>query len=128
MLYPCLIVVGPQPFIGMIFICFTLPTVSQCYNCKKSQMPSSFLGTLYKQFGVDAKGSDSSARVRSFKKALPLFYDVQLQRLAPRGHKPITVRRKERLLSVLVLCLSGLNKALPLFFVSKKRCSNFYIS
>jgi hypothetical protein len=43
------------------------------------------------------------------------FLTVQLQRLAPRGHKPIPFRRKERLLARIVLCLSGLTMTLALF-------------
>jgi hypothetical protein len=44
------------------------------------------------------------------------FLFVQLQRLAPRVISHFQNEGKERLLFGSVLCLSELNKALPLFF------------
>ncbi|RIW33330.1 hypothetical protein D3H55_11790 [Bacillus salacetis] len=46
------------------------------------------------------------------------FYSIQLQHLAPRGHKPIRQEGKGQPSCRLVLCLSGLIKALPLFIQS----------
>ncbi|NYE05279.1 hypothetical protein F4694_002032 [Bacillus niacini] len=45
------------------------------------------------------------------------FSIVQRKQPSPSSHKPIASEGKKRLLSALVLCLSGLNQALPLFVI-----------